>query len=197
MFFVAVKMRKLASTGKALYGMFICLAVLGCTSTATTIGDAEQQRGLRELIESKAYRFTATRAYPMPSQAFNAIANSGILPPGSNSGVIDLTVTPNFVEVHGDSLAGDLPFFGERQLGGGPGTTAGIHFNGKPKKYEAAYNGKQKRFDIKFTTEGDQDVYIVILRAYANGRADMSVLSNQRTAIQYDGNITAIKTEGE
>lgn len=190
-------MRKLPLLGKGLYGLFICIAVLGCGSTNNAVRDAELQSSLRELIESKAYRFTATRAYPMPSQAFNAIANSGILPPGSNSGFIDLIGITSFVEVHGDSLTGNLPFYGERQLGGGPGSDAGISFNGKPKSYEVEYNGKQNHFEIKMTTDGNGDVYILRLRAYANGRAGMSVLSNQRTAIQYYGDITALKTEEE
>lgn len=176
-----------------LIGISILVVIVGCTSTKNKMIHPEELATFSELIEGKSYRFDAKRAYPMPSQAFNAVANSGILPPGSNSGVIDLTTTVSFVEVHGDSISGNLPFYGERQLGGGPGAPAGIAFKGIAKSYEANYNGKQQRYDIKISVAGEQELFQLQLKAFPSGSTDLLVMSNTRTTISYDGTLEALE----
>ena len=168
----------------------------GCGTTKRGNNSPKQIAQLTQLIDSKSYRFNATKAYPMQTQAFTTIANSGILPPGTASGIIDLTTITSFIEIHGDSITGDLPFYGERQFSAGPMAVTGIRFKGTAKSFNSAYNSSKERFDNRIEIRGNQELFQINLYIFPNGTADARVMSNQRNTIRYTGTISAIEDDG-
>lgn len=162
---------------------------VGCGTTKGLKNSPEQIAELHELVQSKSYVFTANRAYPMPSQAFNAIANSGLLPPGTNSGMIDLTTITSFLKIDGDSITGNLPFYGERQFGGGPTAKTGIAFKGVPFEYDQFYNEAKGYYEIVFEIADKTEQYQVNVSLFPNNFANVSVNSNHRSTIRYSGTV--------
>lgn len=191
------KRTRLSFIKARLSGLVLLLLVIGCGSAKKGTASPTELAYLKELIAGKSFKFIAIRAHPMPSQAFNAVANSGILPPGSNAGVIDLSTTANFVEVLGDSISGNLPFYGERRFSAGPGTQSGIRFEDIAKSYKANFNTKQQRYDIQITVQGEQELFELQLNAFPSGRTDLSVMSNHRTTIRYEGRLEPLEATSE
>jgi hypothetical protein len=125
----------------------------------------------------------------MPTQAFNSVANSGLLPPGSTVGTIQLIGISSYVKIYGDSVAGVLPFYGERRFGGGPMSESGIEFKGIPDSYEQSYNKAKARYEINFEISSETGLQQVNMTLFPNRSADVSVIGNQRNTIRYRGRI--------
>ena len=52
--------------------------------------------------------------------------------------------TNNFLEVKGDSVSADLPYYGERQIAGSYNNRdVGVQFEGLAKDFELSYNDKK------------------------------------------------------
>ncbi len=181
---------------------FICLLLgtsflLGCG----TAQDLESDTGasqLRDFINSQYLEFRAEWANPMASQGLYAISNAGLLPPGSNVGAIQITGTNNFLKMQGDTITANLPYFGERRLGGGGyGGNTGIEFNGVPNAYNQVYNPEKNRLEISFEIADKTEDYDVRLTIFPNKNAGLSVNSNQRNSIRYTGAVVPMKKENE
>jgi hypothetical protein len=172
------------------FGLF-----LGCSSATKVPQNAETVVAFTRFVEQKTFEFRADIAYPMTTQAFNSVANSGILPPGSTSGAIQLIGIPNFIKVYGDSVSGNLPFYGERQFGGGLTSNAGIAFKGIPKTYSQTYNEAKNRYDIAFEISDKMERHQVNIKLFPNASANVSVNSNQRNTIRYAGTVAAIESD--
>ena len=167
----------------------------GCGASKGGNNSPEQIAQLTQLVVDKSYRFNATKAHPMQTQAFTTITNSGILPPGTAAGTIDVTTITSFIEIHGDSITGNLPFYGERQFGGGPTAVTGIQVKGRPKSFKETYNSKKERFNLRIEIEGNQELFQLNLIIFPNGPAQVAVVSKQRNSIRYVGAITAIESD--
>ncbi|MFT6797739.1 MAG: hypothetical protein ACJART_002892 [Maribacter sp.] len=179
-------------------GILIVLAyglLLSCGSTNKVPQNAETLAVFTNFVEQKVFEFRANTAYPMTTQAFNSVANSGILPPGSNSGAIQLIGIPNFIKVYGDSVSGNLPFYGERQFGGGLTSNAGIEFKGIPSAYNQTYNAAKERYDIAFEISDKMERHQINITLFPNRSANVSVNSNQRNTIRYVGTVVAIESD--
>ncbi len=182
---------------KVLLLVLIFGITLGCGSAAKVTQRSEAVAAFTRFVEQNTFEFRANTAYPMTTQAFNSVANSGILPPGSNSGAIQLIGIPNFIKVYGDSVSGNLPFYGERQFGGGLTSNAGIEFKGIPKTYNQTYNEAKNRYDIAFEISDEMERHQVKITLFPNRSANVSVNSNQRNSIRYVGTVEAIEPDIE
>ena len=152
---------------KTIVASFIVLSILfSCSSAKNSISDTHP---IHSLISSRSFEFTADWASPMVTQSMNSIANSGLIPPGSTISRINLAGNPNYLKVFGDSVSANLPYYGERQFGGGYGSATGIEFNGIPEDYEM-----MAIFPSKSTT--------------------VAVSLNNRNSIRYEGAIEALES---
>ncbi len=181
---------------------FICLLLgagllLGC-GTSKELASATGSSELRDLINSQNLEFRAEWANPMASQGLYAISNAGLLPPGSNVGAIQITGTNNFLKMQGDTITANLPYFGERRLGGGGyGGNTGIEFNGVPNAYQQTYDAEKNRLEISFEIGDKTEDYDVRLTIFPNKTAGLSVNSSQRNSIRYTGAVTPMEKETE
>jgi hypothetical protein len=132
----------------------------------------------------------------MASQSFNSIANAGLLPPGSTASRIDIAGTGGYFRLVGNSVKANLPFFGERRMGGGYNQNqTGIEFDGIAQDLSISDmkkgDGKTIRFNIKEKTES----YQVIAQLYPGGTARLTVSSSHRTNMWYQGNVSEYKAK--
>ncbi|MEP2239046.1 MAG: DUF4251 domain-containing protein [Maribacter sp.] len=172
--------------------IFALSIVAGCKSSKTMISDSH---AIHALIASKHIEFTATSASPMVTQSMTAIANSGFIAPGNTVSRIDLNGNGNFLKIAGDSVSANLPYYGERQFGGGYGTTSGIEFNGLPDNYIQEFNSDKQKYTISFQINDSSDRYTVYVDIFPSRSSVVSVNMANRNAIQYNGSVSAIDGE--
>jgi len=134
----------------------------------------EKQKQIGILVESKEFVFVADRALPQSGRAIN------------------LTTVYN-VDFHPEWIKSDLPFFGRAYSGVGYGGDEGMKFEGKPTVY--TIEKSKKAYIIKADVRGERDSYSMILTVYFTGSATLSINSNNRSSISYDGDIEEFKKD--
>lgn len=132
----------------------------------------EKQKWIENLVNSKEFVFKADRVIPQGMRNIELIE--------------DYTV-----EFHPDTIKSDLPFFGRGFSGIGYGGDNGLKFKGKPKVY--TIEKTKKSYIIKVEVKGEQDYFSLLLSVHFDGGAYLSVNSNNRSSISYDGNVKSIE----
>lgn len=179
---------------KAFIYTAIVLVLASCGSASQK--DATSNPELNELINKREYTIESNFAMPLGTTAVNAVLNSGILGPGSTSNQISLIGNYNFLTIKGDSIKADLPYYGERRMGGGYNSSnTGITIDGLLRDYEV--ETKKGMYIIRFKAKDTQgnELYNIIVNMSPNMVTNLSVNSSQRTNIQYRGEVEAIKEE--
>lgn len=176
-------------------GILLLLVAVACASGKNS-ATPEEIAALDSMVTNKTFQIEANWAQPMATQSLNSIANAGLLPPGSTVSRIDVSSTGGFLRMKGDSIVADLPFFGERRMGGYYNQNqSGIKFEGIPEKLSFTPIKKGQGQTMRFNINDDTEGYQVIAQLYPNGTARLMVASNYRTNIWYQGNISPYKKE--
>jgi hypothetical protein len=170
--------------------LLVFSVLFGCSSTKNSISD---NHPIHSLVDSKSFEFTADWANPRVTQSMNAVANSGLIPPGSNVARINLAGNANFIKVNGDSVSANMPYYGERQFGGGYGSATGIEFNGIPKDYVQTFDTDKGKYHISFTINDKSDNYLITMAIYPNKSTTVSVNLSNRNSIRYEGVLKTIE----
>jgi hypothetical protein len=161
-----------------------------------TLNAQKDDKALDKLVESKMFRIESTWARPQATTATNAIAGSNLQAPGSSGNSINLIGNFNYFEMKADSVKAYLPYYGERQFGNGhySGSTA-IEFNGIPRELEIEKNEKKGYYHISFLADKDTETLQLNIKLYPSMKSLMTVNSNQRMVINYEGKLMALKEE--
>lgn len=175
-------------TAILIYSLFVLL--LGCTTSKKAV---ESHAAIPTLMAQRNFEMQIRSAEPQVTQAMAQIANSGFLPPGNTIGRIDVTGQGFFIRVKGDSVSANLPYFGERQMGGGFGDNPGITFNTVPEKLEITKDEGKKRYQIKFTANTTMESLGIYAEVSENGSGTASIRSSHRNRIRYSGRVVALK----
>ena len=85
-----------------------------------------------------------------------------------------------------------MPFFG-RAFNVAYGGDGGIKFEGVPKNVKL--EKKKKGYTINATVKGNNDVYNLMFYVFFDGSATLSINSNNRAPISYNGEISAPKAD--
>jgi len=151
--------------------------------------DAELEE-FKSFLESRAYVFKARWANPLASQGLNSIANAGLLAPGNTVGRIDLFSSNNTMEIKGDTVVANLPYYGERRLGVSYNPSdAGIKFEEEPKDFVIAFDEKKQGYTMDFVVNNGTENYNVSGIFFPNRSGRIFVNSTQRQAIGFTGNL--------
>lgn len=134
--------------------------------------ELQKQKEIQALIDAKNFVFDAEKAYPQSGRMINLDYN---------------TYTLKF---NADNVVCDLPFFG-RAFNVGYGSDGGIKFEGKPEKI--IVENKGKKYTIKTTVSGKNDVYDLLFTIFYDGGTTVNINSNNRASISYDGRIRTPK----
>jgi hypothetical protein len=136
--------------------------------------EQQKQKEIEALIDAKNFVFEAQKATPQGGRFINLDYNTYFL---------------KFNEV---KTTCDLPFFG-RAYNVAYGGDGGIKFEGTPENIQV--EKKKKSYTIRATVKGKNDVYDLLFNVFYNGGASLSINSNNRASISYDGEIEAPKAE--
>lgn len=132
----------------------------------------EKQKQIALLVDSKEFVF-----YP-----------NSVMPQGGRN--IILNDASYSMEFHPNLIKSYLPFFGRGYSGVAYGGGNGMEFEGKPTVYTVEKT--KKAYLIKVDVKGERDSYNIMLSVYFEGSAYLSVSSNNRSSISYDGEIKVL-----
>jgi hypothetical protein len=128
----------------------------------------EKEKEIAALIDSKTFVFRADRA----------------IPTGYRS--VDLTTNPNFVNFSPEKIVSAMPYFGKAYTSHYSGDT-GLKFEGQPESYTV--EKKKKNYEIEAKVKTTNDFFTINLSVSFEGSSSMSISSNNRTTISYNGEI--------
>lgn len=172
-----------------------CVAVfaLGCSSTQYTV-DPVKEKELKEMIDTKNFTVLMNTASPLNTLEINQL--SALLPNGSTPNRIILTGGQDFFKMDGDIIKADLPYFGTRQLGGEYNyKKGGIIFDGAYKSYKIDYDEAKKIYKLRYRILHNRESFNVVVKIFANWKAEVYVNTSHRTAINYNGYVSKTANE--
>ncbi len=156
---------------------FLSLPVLAQEKTKKELKaekELAKQKEIEALVNSKNFVFEAQKASPQGGRLLNLDYNT------------------YFLKFNEEKTTCDLPFFG-RAYSAPYGGSGGISFEGVPEDIQI--EKKKKSYVIKATVKGKDDSYRLLFTIFFDGGGSLSVNSNNRASISYDGLIEAPKTE--
>ncbi|TLX78393.1 DUF4251 domain-containing protein [Labilibacter sediminis] len=136
----------------------------------------EQLNEMIELVKDKNIEFVADRAFPSGWRSIDLISN------------------PNYLRLSNDSAKAEMPYFG-RAYQSTPGERGGINFDNKVSEKEMEINEKKGRISLSFEVKENNDVFRCQLDIFHSGSASLTVVSNNRQTISYNGNVEEWKPE--
>lgn len=156
---------------KKLFNIVLFLFVLSaCSSQKAATSSEPTNDEINKMLEDQSFTFVARQMNP----------------PGGRSRFLTETYT---LTVNNNKLVVDLPYFG-RATQATIGTEGGFRFTSEKYKYEKA--PAKKGWKVTVRPEDNTDVQVFYLSVLENGSASVSVSSNSRQTISYDGTITAV-----
>ena len=137
----------------------------------------EKQKQVDSLVNAKTFDFEARTA----------------LPTGYKS--VNLTNNANYVKFRPDFIESYMPFYGQAYSGVGYGNDDGLKFTGKPEEFTIT-KGK-KNYQVNATVKGEKDTFRLSLSVSFEGSTSLTIISNNRSAISYSGEIKAPEIKEE
>ncbi|TNF73477.1 MAG: DUF4251 domain-containing protein [Bacteroidetes bacterium] len=153
--------------------ILLILGLNSCSSTKEPLS-SETWAQMENVVNSKNFRFDALLAEPIG---------------GSRVSRIDLTGYNAFMKFQGDDLQMELPYFGQRQVAQMGGGSQGIRFEGTATDVRTARNEKNNHYNLDFRVRSQSESFQCNLRVYSGMRSVLTVNSNQRNSIRYEGQI--------
>src|SRR6218665_1175218 len=136
--------------------------------------ELEKQNEMKALLDAQNFVFEAQKVTPQGGR------------------LIQLDYNTYFLKFNTENTTCDLPFFG-RGYNVAYNGDGGIKFEGKPENIKI--ENKKKSTVLKATVRGKNDIYDLFFTIFFNGTATLSVNSNNRAPINYDGLVSAHKKE--
>jgi hypothetical protein len=115
------------------------------------------------------------------------------LPTGMKS--VNLATNPNYVKFKPDLIDSYMPYFGRAYGSVGYGSDTGLKFTGKPEELKIAKT--KKGFQIDAVVNGTNDRFILSLNVGFEGSTSLTITSNNRSTISYQGEISAPEKPNE
>ncbi|MEH6406754.1 MAG: DUF4251 domain-containing protein [Leeuwenhoekiella sp.] len=125
---------------------------------------------LKSLLDSKEYVFEGDWAYPLRGTSISLIGN------------------PNSLEIKKDSVDIYLPFFGVSQMSSYDGE-GGFKYVGPMKEYSVEYNDDKSKAIVTFNVQNRTESLDITLTASKATSASLTVTSNRRDFMRYDGDL--------
>ncbi|RZK60482.1 MAG: DUF4251 domain-containing protein [Pedobacter sp.] len=164
---------------------FIALSVIAFNASAQT-----DKATTSRIVEDKNYVFVATNAMPLNSTDINNILNK--MPGGNNGGNISLNGGNYDVGVSSDSLVVYLPYYGRAYSVSMNNDDNGYRFKSKKFTYETKKR-KKGGWDIVIATKDVRNNVRMTLNISENGYGTLSVISNDKQSISYNGYLSEPK----
>ena len=138
----------------------------------------EDQKRIETIVNGKEFTFSPRTALPSGMKSVNISTNN------------------NFVKFHPDLVESNMPFFGRGYGASGYGNDTGLKFKGKPETFTV--EKETKTFVIEVSVKGETDYFKLLLSVGFEGNASLSITSNNRSTMSYEGEIIAtVKPENK
>ena len=137
----------------------------------------EQYNLALQLIDAGKYEFNGRRAITQKGRS------------------IDLTTRSNFLRINDNKAMADMPYFGRAFSGGYSTTDGGVNFDGSMEEVDIQKNQKKRRIQVRFKVRGSDDTYTCSLAVNGPETATLSVSSNKRQTITYNGTLRPLGDE--
>lgn len=157
--------------------MFLSIVLVSCGSANRGNADSAEYRQMLEKVQELDFSIENDWADPVKYSRVNLIGN------------------PNHITFEGDSVDVFLPFFGERQTGGGYGTGGAIEYKGPLKDLQIEERPGKNQIRISFSGNHRSENLDFRIIVFPNGNTNTSVISSQRDQINYDGEIVEWEPE--
>lgn len=141
---------------------------------------------LSSVVQNREFNFNATKAFPTNYDVINVMNSI----PGS-TGTQILNLDPGYgLNLNKDLLDVTLPYFG-RAFNATPGDAknGGLRFESKEFSVKQSTTRKGNTLFV-IATKDQKESYVLNLEIFKNGSAFLSVSSNNRQPISFDGNIS-------
>lgn len=122
---------------------------------------------VESLLHSKSFEFKANTVTPASGAPKNLVGSG-----------YSVTFSP-------EQIISNLPFYGRAYSGMRMGKDKGMKFQGKPENFNIE---KDERFQVS-TVVNDSDVYEISMSVSNSGYATLTITSNARGTISYQGEI--------
>lgn len=133
----------------------------------------EKENEMRQLIESKQFKFTARSVTPLSGTPINLTSE------------YDLIVDSLKIEAW-------LPFYGRAYQTDYGSTEGGIKFKEVAKTMDVKLDKKKKIYNIRIEVDTPKDSYKIYIQAGSSGYANMNLNSYKKQSVSYYGIIEAI-----
>jgi len=175
----------------------LVFTVSGCKSTNAIDMDkltSKQFDTVKSILKNKKYAIDITAVYPFNSAATTRVLNALLIPSGDNSDRIDVAGDRFFLKVIENKSIADLPFYGERRIGGdyGGNSSIGIAFDTEMKDYTIKENLRKKIFNIDFNVHNSIESYNINMTVSHNRSVSININSLHSNTISYSGKITSL-----
>ena len=145
-----------------------------------------QEKTKKELKEEKKIEKQKQVEAMVNDTNFVFVARTA-LPTGMKS--VNLTTNQNYVKYQPDLIDSYMPFYGKAYSGVGYGADTGLKFQGKPEEFKVEKT--KKAFQIDAVVKGTTDNFKLSLSVGFEGSASLTITSNNRSTISYQGEISA------
>lgn len=171
----------------------ILLSIVSCGSSR--VYTAQEKTSLEKLVTDQNFEIELQWAKPLATNSLNQLVNVGLFRPGDNASQINLQGNQNIFKFENDTVSANLPYYGERQMGGGYNSSGGgIDFKSTPKDLMLTKDEDKDYYLMEFTVrdKDSNENYDVSLTVYPSLSAMINIWSSQRNTIQYNGTLKAI-----
>ncbi len=140
-----------------------------------TLSKGQKREQLKQLLEGKNYIFTAQSAYTASGR------------------MVQLT-SEYFLKVQGDSLESHLPFFGVAYSAPFSSTGSPLSFTSSDFNHTVK-ESKKGRVEVTIGLNKPDDPDVMNLSVSSSGYADLRVISTNRQAMSFYGELRALKSK--
>jgi len=171
----------------------VLLSIVSCGSSK--VYTAQEKASLEKLVTDQNFEIELQWARPLVTNSLNQLANAGLFRPGDNASQINLQGNQNIFKFENDTVSANLPYYGERQMGGGYNSDGGgIDFKTTPKDLTLTKDEDKDYYLMEFNVrdKDSNENYDVSLTLYPSLSAIINIWSSQRNTIQYNGTLKAI-----
>lgn len=167
------------------------LALFSCSSTKNGLSP-QQKADLAVAIADKNFSIELSTMEPRVTVAVQQVSNQLYRNTGNTANRIDIQRNGNTFIVKGDSVSINLPYVGERQMGGGyNGRDSGIVIKNTVRNYKSSFNEKKQETEIDMSVLEGVESYDISLKIAKDGFTRIYLISSQRTGIDYTGTAVA------
>lgn len=138
----------------------------------------QELEATRQMLEEGNYEFIANWAYTNLGYRINLITN------------------PNHLTMEDGKARIRLPFYGEVNTPNAMlNQTGGLEFEGEVQNLEIEVNYKKREITVRFQANVSTERLDFSLKVFSSGNSSLSVISNERSRINYDGKTKALNKD--